>query len=99
MFLLCRCGGLQGLGLFWTCSPSPLIPLPSRERGILSVVLDLLLPHPVDSRLRGNDGLKDYDDLQDWDVTHMDGYGLGDLTWMTGMCCLSGGFQNQDSQD
>ena len=34
-------------------------PLSSRERGILSVVLDLftrVTPHPVDSRLRGNDG-------------------------------------------
>ena len=31
-------------------SPSPLIPLPSRERGIPPHC------HPVDSRLRGNDG-------------------------------------------
>ena len=45
-------------------------------------------PRPVDSRLRGNDGLKDYDDLQDWDVTHMDGYGLGGFNMDDGYVLL-----------
>ena len=31
---------IAGVGVFWTCSPSPLIPLPSRERGkVVGVVL------------------------------------------------------------
>ena len=34
-----------------SCLPSPLIPLPSRERGIV-VGLDLLLPHPVDTAFK-----------------------------------------------
>ena len=56
----CLKASMTGLSVVLSCSPSPLIPLPSRERGIVSVVLDLLLPRipcrPVDSRLRGNDG-------------------------------------------
>ena len=50
---------IAGRKVFWTCSPSPLIPLPSRERGIMVVVLACCLPRtpcPVVSRLRGNDG-------------------------------------------
>ena len=34
-----------------SCSPSPLIPLPSRERGIDGCVV-LLSPHPVDTALK-----------------------------------------------
>ena len=48
-------------GCFVLLSPSPLIPLPSRERGILSVALSCspVSPcRPVDSRLRGNDGVE-----------------------------------------
>ena len=46
--------GVVGL----SCSPSPLIPLPSRERGTEVVLSCLPVPpcRPVDSRLRGNDG-------------------------------------------
>ena len=38
--------------VFWTYSPSPLIPLPSRERGNLVVVLALLYALPLTSGLR-----------------------------------------------
>ena len=49
---------IAGVGYFGLVHPH-LSPLPSRERGILSVVLDLLSPspRPVDSRVGGNDGL------------------------------------------
>ena len=44
------------------------------------------VPRPVDSRLRGNDGLKDYEDLQDWD----DAGGIVgvdcSVTWGKGLC-------------
>ena len=47
-----------GMTVWWDClvSPSPLIPLPSRERGT-EVGVVLLYARPVDSRLRGNDGM------------------------------------------
>ena len=48
-------------------SPSPLIPLPSRERGFM-VGLDLVTrvtPRPVVSRLRGNDGEGDLRNCDD----------------------------------
>ena len=35
-----------------SCSPAPLIPLPSRERGILSVVLSCCMPRAVDTALK-----------------------------------------------
>ena len=80
---------IKGEGVYgwcWLCSPSPLIPLPSRERGYMVVLacspsdpvsstgtgsliplpsrergymvgcFRLVSPHPVVSRLRGNDG-------------------------------------------
>ena len=40
-------------------------PLPSRERGILSVGVVLLLPRVVD--VCQNQDLQDYEDLRDWD--------------------------------
>ena len=55
MFLLCGCGGLRGGGMFWTCSPSHLIPLPSRERRFCRLCWLVSPSHliPLPSRERG----------------------------------------------
>ena len=76
MFLLCRCGGLRGgRDLTWmsmdryglgglSYSPSPLIPLPSRERGIWLVGLACSLALWLFVRIRI---CRITGDLQDWD--------------------------------
>ena len=77
--------------------PSPLIPLPSRERGIRLVGFQ-------------NQDLQDYGGftglggswgIVGWKLTWMsvDRYGLGLFVLDDGMGCSSGGLQNQDLQD